>query len=388
MNIGYFWTDIATTVAQIPNADRFGVPGNVNLINFLFVLTFGLHFIFMNLTVGGVFVNVLSHIMGKDENNMFFKLKQIMPTINGVTLSFTITFGIAPLLFIQVIYGHLFYTVTILMAYIYVTFFIVLLIPYIFLYSQKLLKKHFSSNVLTIFGIITLVALFFVMLIFVAVSMAMLHPEQWMFMHEEMKGIAFIVSDKSFIHRYHYMIFSSIIGGGIMVMLIGWFKSFKDNDENYLKFQTFGGKVVVIFSVIQVIFGYLTYKSLDILIKSDFNLYTKVGGYVFMVSVLLTIASAVLLIIFKKKILTIITTLLYILSIYGFAVFRDGLRHTYLRPYFKPFNKDVLTQSPDYGSMIFFFIVFIAGLFVIGYMIKIAMTLKPIEKEENPLERV
>lgn len=171
-------------------------------------------------------------------------------------------------------------------------------------------------------------------------------------------------------------------------MLIGWFKNFKDNDENYLKFQTFGGKVVVIFSVIQVIFGYLTYKSLDILIKSDFNLYTKVGGYVFMVSVLLTIVSAVLLIIFKKKILTITTTLLYILSIYGFAVFRDGLRHTYLRPYFKPFNKDVLTQSPDYGSMIFFFIVFIAGLFVIGYMIKIAMTLKPIEKEENPLERV
>lgn len=116
----------------IPAADAVGLPAPVWLLRFLLVLTFILHVLPMSLVLGGSLIAVWTHLTDKKQ-----EARQLVAHLAGIlpsAVAFTITLGIAPLLFVQLLYGTLFYTSSILMGFPWLGTLALLLVGYYSLY--------------------------------------------------------------------------------------------------------------------------------------------------------------------------------------------------------------------------------------------------------------
>ena len=87
---------------------------------FLLIFTFFLHILFVNLTIGGSLLILLSRYLGKNaKNNLYYEIAEELGAVNTFNISLTVTTGVAPLLFIQVIYSSFFYSSSILLSYVF-----------------------------------------------------------------------------------------------------------------------------------------------------------------------------------------------------------------------------------------------------------------------------
>ena len=97
----------------IPTAEA--IPAPAWLFLGLDVLLFILHILLINVLLGGSLITVFSRLKRKDDlpgHRLHGVLADKIPT----TFALGVNMGVAPLLFIQVIYGHLFYSSSVLMA--------------------------------------------------------------------------------------------------------------------------------------------------------------------------------------------------------------------------------------------------------------------------------
>ena len=107
----------AADPSLIPPRDEFGLPAWLWLFHILLPFTFALHAVFMNFAMGGAIVIPFLWIAGRRRArpelvNVARTALRMMP----IAISFTITTGVAVLLFVQVVYGQFFYTANILMG--------------------------------------------------------------------------------------------------------------------------------------------------------------------------------------------------------------------------------------------------------------------------------
>ena len=92
-------------IPSIPPLDPMPVPAPIWLLKALLWLTFSIHLVFMNLTLGGALLAAVYAFRGRERDRSVSRsLAKMLP----FTMAFTITFGVAPLLFVQVLYGPLF----------------------------------------------------------------------------------------------------------------------------------------------------------------------------------------------------------------------------------------------------------------------------------------
>ena len=108
---------ISVLQAVIPDPDPLPLPAPAGLLWFLLVFTFLLHVLPMNLVLGGSVIGSITERLGRKENRPHHRLlAQRLAKVMPAAVAFTITLGVAPLLFLQVLYGRLFFTSSILMA--------------------------------------------------------------------------------------------------------------------------------------------------------------------------------------------------------------------------------------------------------------------------------
>jgi len=100
----------------IPQHDYLSLPAPAWALMGLLLLTFWLHLIFIGGVLGSVlFILIRRYLLrrrGAADHALYQRLLQTLP----VCLSLTITLGVAPLLFVQVLYGHYFYSANIFLA--------------------------------------------------------------------------------------------------------------------------------------------------------------------------------------------------------------------------------------------------------------------------------
>src|SRR5664280_1141442 len=117
----------------IPALDPAPLPGPPWLFQVLWVLTFFIHIVFVNTVLGGTLLAALAGFArgGRRETRTLFV------EVNSWAISLAITFGIAPLLFIQVVLGRFFYTATILVAWAWLGMLVLLTVGYYLNYIAK-----------------------------------------------------------------------------------------------------------------------------------------------------------------------------------------------------------------------------------------------------------
>ncbi|MFN3821339.1 MAG: hypothetical protein ACK4OO_03310 [bacterium] len=125
--------------AIVPELDPIPLPGPIWLLKFLLLLTFFLHLVAMNLLVGGAVQGVIARVgishpqLGGHRKRFLEEIIGAQPTL----IAATVTLGVAPLLFIQVLYGHLVYTAGIALGWFWWTVILVLILAYSLYYGLK-----------------------------------------------------------------------------------------------------------------------------------------------------------------------------------------------------------------------------------------------------------
>lgn len=166
----------------IPPADPLGIPAPAELLQLLLIVTFAVHYAFLGAALGGAAFVTLGGLFGR--GNSLGRSSLVARTLARplpVVISFAISSGVAPLLFVQVLYGSFFYTSNILLGFRWLALLVLLLAG--FYGSYYLASRHRSAGAAP--GWRNLVA-FIVTLAFAAIAITLttnhvlsIHPELW-----------------------------------------------------------------------------------------------------------------------------------------------------------------------------------------------------------------
>ncbi len=119
------------SILPIPPGDPLPLPLPPLILKILLLLTFSLHTLAVNLGVGGAVLSFVHALRGRpDDRSLVRAAASLVPP--GVT--FAVTLGVAPLLFVQLSYGQFFYSATVLSAFPWLGLFVFLMAGYGLLY--------------------------------------------------------------------------------------------------------------------------------------------------------------------------------------------------------------------------------------------------------------
>ncbi|MBM3496253.1 MAG: peptidase, partial [Armatimonadetes bacterium] len=203
----------------MPVADPTGLPAPIWILKFLSVFTLTLHLLAMNLLVGGVTMMALAaRRAGSDPlaERVFRRLARALP----VTMSMTITLGVAPLLFVQVIYGQAFYTSSVLMAWPWLMIVPLVMAAYYGLYICQF-RPEWLGRLVTPVAWLSAVAILAVGFLFANNWTLMLAPHVWKDLYVGgISGFHLNTVDPSFVPRYLHFMVGAFAVGGLGVMLL------------------------------------------------------------------------------------------------------------------------------------------------------------------------
>lgn len=344
----------------IPMPDT--IPAHWGIFEFLDIFTFIIHILFVNVVVGGSILMLYSHLKGeKPEPGTTLH----GPIVNKIpsALALAINFGVAPLLFVQVIYGNLIYSSSILMAWYWILVIPLLIIAYygVYIHARKTdVSKNLAVAALTVSVLIFL----YIMFVYVNNMTLMLHPEKWSAYFQNRAGTILNTGNPTLFPRFLHFIFASIAVAALFSSIVWYFRRKNNADSADKKIKT-GLKIFAVATSVQVIIGLWFVialpKNIMLALMGENLLYTLI----FLAGICAGIA--VIITAFTGKLSH--TVILLVLTVVFMIINRANLRSLYLEEYFKP---DTLQLSPQYGIFILFLIVFVIGLITVGYMLKTA----------------
>jgi len=204
----------------LPTPDPMPLPGPLWLIMTLLLLTFLLHLLAMNLTVGGTAMAVVCKLRRKSDSfadRLAGDLLRILP----FSLAFTITLGVAALLFVQVLYGNLLYASSILIGAFWIAVIPMLILAYYGLYYSK---SHANHSWVLGLSLVLMLAIGF---IYVNNFTLMLTPQRWLEMYRQStSGVNLNWHEATLAPRYlHFMLGACAIVGLVVFTAGVWKRS-------------------------------------------------------------------------------------------------------------------------------------------------------------------
>ncbi len=347
--------------SMVPLVDPNPLPAPYWLFKLLLLVTFFLHIVAMNFMLGGAFLAVIARFTSKGSqfrNRIFLDLAKKTP----VFLAATISIGIAPLLFVQVIYGQYFYTSSILIAWPWFLVLVLLVAAYYGFYYVAYNGKRRPGPA----GIVMLTSLLLVLIIaFIYCNNVTLmqNPAHWAAKYfASPTGWSNNLSDPTLIPRYLHFVTSAIAVGGILLVLLAFARWNKDREyANYL-FQ-YGGKAFMYATMAQFVIGSWFLFSIPRNLRMIFMGDSPLASALFLVGILGTVAAIFLMsdALRKQNIRVAAYGVTGILAVViaTMVVMRDILRDAYLEPYFHPHQFAVKTQ---WAVLPVFLVLFLAGV--------------------------
>lgn len=345
----------------IPAMDPNPLPAPYWVFKLLLVVTFFLHILAMNFMLGGAVLALGAKWRSKNAdfgNRVFYDVSRKLP----ILLPATITLGIAPLLFVQVLYGQFFYTSSILMAWPWFLVLVFLTMAYYGFYYVSFRSGEQTGKAGRVMLASTILVFFIGFLFSNNITLSQT-PSRWgakYFAHPA--GWNLNLSEPTLIPRFLHFFTAAVAVGGILLVLIAlvnW-----KRDIGYARpLLQFGGKTFLFATMAQFVIG-LTFlvglpRNLRMLFMGDNPLAT--------VLLLVALTGAVAAIFMMSSALRTEN-----LRVAGYLVpgllgavilcmsaMRDILRDAYLKPWFRPGQFAVNTQ---WSVFPLFVVLFLAGV--------------------------
>lgn len=339
------------------------IPAPAWIFQVLDIVTFSLHILLINVLIGSILI-VLFSKQGKVSGlNREYSLSNKIPTL----FALGINLGIAPLLFLQVIYGQFIYSSSILMALFWILVIPALIIAY---YGSYIFyKKSQKTPILARCALaVSFLLVLYIAFTFVNNMTLMVQPGKWISYFSNNRGTILNLNDPAFFPRYAHFLVASVAIGGLFSAIVWNFRK-KQGKKNCDKWIKKGLSIFAIFTCLQVFVGIWFLLELPQNYMLAFMGSNMVFTIILSLGIILT--AGVLFYAFRGKLMATIIHLFAI--IITMVISRANLRTLYLSEYF---TLDQLEISPQYDVMILFFSVFIAGLLIVTFMIKMIIANK------------
>ncbi|MBD3221009.1 hypothetical protein GF314_07170 [bacterium] len=342
--------------ALIPRPDTLQVGWG--WFQILLTVTFVLHILFMNALLGGAFVSLLGgmrrsgagQVAGHDASHR-------VPTL----VALTVNAGVAPLLFLQVLYGHLFYTSSVVMAGWWLAIIPLLIIGYYAAYgvawgSNRALRPVLATGVVLILA--------FIGFMFVNNNTMALVPAHWTGWFETSDGSLLNLSEPTIWPRWLHMMIGAVAVGGLFVALIQDNKA-RRGDAEAAKARDWALPFFTHGSLAQMAVGLWWLMALPDPVMKQFMGGSPFASILLVAGIGLGVWAVVLG--FQKKVRlaagAVVATVLVM------ALMREVVRFGYLDGVFHPRD---LAVEPQLSPLILFLAVFVIGIGCVAYMLRLA----------------
>jgi len=358
----------------IPAVDPAGLPGPPWLFHVLLVFTFFLHLIFMNLTLGGTLLAVVAHLKGGGKRDDFRSvLAGRLMAVNNYGISLTITTGIAPLLFIQLLYQQYFYSATILLAPVWFAMLLLLSAGYYAAYLYKFRGAPSRGSGGSLWLGVSAVMFLLIAMIHVAVNLVHAQPEMWGSLADSRWSV---FSDPTYWPRLLHFVFAGL---AFAALVTTWWAVRRASEGVDAEVNTaiagWTWRWALWATVLQVVDGFL----LLMLLPRPVLLGIMSGGAVTLGPLTMAILVGIGLLMMLARASSpvenrgLVTGTLgaMTLTIAVMSITRHQVRVLYLEPVTSQFSFQVV---PQWGNFVLFAVLLVAGLATVAYMVRRVLT--------------
>ena len=173
---------IMTPDVIIPAPDALPLPAPALLLQVLLQLTFLLHLVAMNALLGGLILTLVGRLRGRGPDDPWTDLADRAAKVTPTLVAATVTLGVAPLLFLQTLYGQFFFTSSILMGWGWFSIIVVLIFAYYGTYLQAFTGAKLGGARTPLLGLVVLLFLW-IGFMFTNNTTLMLNVEAWPGLH-------------------------------------------------------------------------------------------------------------------------------------------------------------------------------------------------------------
>lgn len=354
----------------IPAPEPIPLPAPVWLLQALLFITFILHLIPMNMTVGGLVIL----LQGETSQQFSEPVRRWITGYLPVTTALTITTGVAPLLFLQVLYGQLFFPAAILIAWAWFAVIIALLLGYYGIYSYSLASQKLGRWRSWVIIGSTVLFLYIAFAFNNAITLMSTPFRWWEFWQERNPSTYFNLNlwELTLFPRFAHFVLSAIAFAGLITALYGSTIHRRDENTGKQLIQT-GVAWFVGATVINYFIGALFLFTHEQQIWQAF-IGRNLGATVLLWSGVVLSLIAVITALFSRRsarplTLMLVSTIAISLTIITMAGVRFLIRSMLIARYAPNFDLSQTPVQPQWGIIVLFVILLLAGLGLVAWMV-------------------
>jgi hypothetical protein len=356
---------------SFPAVDPIPLPAPIWLLKLLHIVTLALHFVAVEMLLGGLLLAVLFSLFRGSPSSLI--TARALARRLTVVMTFVINLAVPPLLFAQVLYGRALYTSSVLMGAYWIAIIAILTLTYWLLYrfSARLEAGQSAWWV----GLSAWVLAGFIARLLSTNMTLMLRPEAWRQMYSASgAGIYLPTGDPTLTPRWLLMLAGGLFVGGLWLVYLAGRGSFNAEEKSFLAGA--GGKIAALFGVVYLAAGMWAASVQPAFVKDGLHthwLYRFAGdagyGWLALVAVAVLVAAIAGFGKLTASWVGWVCTLLVVLVEIMLVVYRDGVRDlTLLSKGYDVWARAVVTNWSVVGL---FLVLFVAGLGVIGWLVSV-----------------
>jgi hypothetical protein len=350
------------------------LPAPIWLIKLLHIVTLALHFVAVEMLLGGLLLAVLLSLFRGSPSSMV--AARALARRLTVVMTYVINLAVPPLLFAQVLYGRALYTSSVLIGAYWIAIVGLVMVTYWLLYRFSA-RLEAGQTAWWVGGIAWLLAGSIARLLSTNMTL-MLRPEVWRDMYSaSAAGIYLPAGDPTLEPRWLLMMAGGLCIGGLWMVYLAGRSTFTVEEKSFL--AGVGGKIAALFGVVYLIAGLWASSVQPEIVKaglaghSIYPAYKFAGwagyGWLALVVVAVLVAAWAGLRKLAAVWLGWIAVLLAVLVEIMLVVYRDGVRDlTLLSKGYDVWDRVVVT---NWGVVGLFLVLFVAGLGVIGWLVSV-----------------
>ena len=342
----------------IPTPDT--IPAPWGFFEPLLILTFFAHLIFMNAMLGTALIALVREM--RTPPNGPPPCRDIANKL-PYTIAMAVNFGVAPLLFLQVLYGHFIYTSSILMGAYWLSIIGLLILAYYSAYLYKMATDLSAAARKWSLGT-SLVLLLTIAFLFVNNITLMQTPARWTVYFQRANGTFLNLGEPTLLARYLHFVVASVATGGLFLAILASFQQ-KRGAVGAAKRLSGGMQWFTYATMVEIGTGIPFLFSLP---KNVSRLF--VGGAPLHTSLFTaSLIAAFCSLYYGNKERVWPATWAMGATVLAMVLMRDLARQAYLAEYFHPGDLQVV---PQWSPMFLFLAILVLGVAAVIYMLRLA----------------
>lgn len=356
-------------IPAIPQPDPLALPAPAWLLWALLLLTFFLHLIPMNLVLGGSIVGAIARVRGRRPDRLHeARLAHIVVKAMPVLISATVTLGVATLLFLQVLYGRVFFVSAVVIGWWWLGVIGLLILTYYAAYLMAMRESSLGGSAVMlawlIAGVVGLISL-----IYSNNMTLMLKPAELVARYAaDGGGSQLNLLDPALFPRHLHMLLGAVAVTGLAIAVSGVIMGRQDADFGRWAVR-YGAFVCVATTMVNIFAGlwWLAALPRDVLLQFMGRDMRAIGEL--LAGILLTLTGAghtILAVTGKRPALMVSISVATLLS--GIAMMlltRDTVRRLSLD---LAGYQAVNWISPQWGPIVIFFVLLVTAVATVAWM--------------------